>query len=44
MAAKNVTTASFQADVLDNPTDEAVIAATKAKVHALTAQFPVYQG
>lgn len=30
------------ADVLDNPTDEAVIAATKAKVHALTAKFPVY--
>ena len=30
------------ADVLDNPTDEAVIAATKAKVHALTSRFPVY--
>lgn len=30
------------ADVLDNPTDEAVIAATKEKVHALTARFPVY--
>ncbi|MCE9632576.1 MAG: serine hydroxymethyltransferase [Methylophilales bacterium] len=30
------------ADVLDNPSDEAVIAATKAKVHVLTAKFPVY--
>jgi glycine hydroxymethyltransferase len=30
------------ADVLDNPTDEAVIAATKEKVHALTSRFPVY--
>jgi glycine hydroxymethyltransferase len=30
------------ADVLDNPTDEGVIAATKEKVHALTARFPVY--
>ena len=34
--------ANLIADVLDNPTDEAVIAATKAKVHALTSQFPVY--
>jgi glycine hydroxymethyltransferase len=32
------------ADVLDNPTNEIVIAATKAKVHALTSRFPVYQG
>ena len=31
------------ADVLDNPTDDAVIAATKAKVHALTSRFPVYE-
>ena len=30
------------ADVLDNPTDEAVTAEVKKKVHALTAQFPVY--
>ncbi|MFA6040372.1 MAG: serine hydroxymethyltransferase [Methylophilus sp.] len=30
------------ADVLDNPTSEAVIEATKAKVHELTNQFPVY--
>ena len=34
--------ANLIADVLDNPTDEAVIAATKAKVHVLTAKFPVY--
>ncbi len=34
--------ANLIADVLDNPTDEAVILATKAKVHALTSQFPVY--
>jgi glycine hydroxymethyltransferase len=34
--------ANLIADVLDNPTDEAVISATKAKVHALTSQFPVY--
>jgi glycine hydroxymethyltransferase len=30
------------ADVLDNPADGAVIAATKDKVHALTGKFPVY--
>jgi glycine hydroxymethyltransferase len=30
------------ADVLDNPMDETVISATKEKVHALTAKFPVY--
>ncbi|MEQ1603041.1 MAG: serine hydroxymethyltransferase [Methylophilaceae bacterium] len=30
------------ADVLDNPSDAAVIAATKDKVHALTSRFPVY--
>jgi glycine hydroxymethyltransferase len=34
--------ANLIADVLDNPTDEAVIAATKAKVHDLTSKFPVY--
>jgi glycine hydroxymethyltransferase len=34
--------ANLIADVLDNPTNEAVIAATKDKVHALTARFPVY--
>lgn len=30
------------ADVLDNPEDEATIASTKEKVHALTSRFPVY--
>jgi glycine hydroxymethyltransferase len=34
--------ANLIADVLDNPTDETAIAATKEKVHALTARFPVY--
>ncbi|HEU4709736.1 MAG TPA: serine hydroxymethyltransferase [Methylophilaceae bacterium] len=34
--------ANLIADVLDNPTDEAVIAAIKQKVHALTGRFPVY--
>jgi len=34
--------ANLIADVLDHPTDEAVIAATKTKVHALTSSFPVY--
>lgn len=31
------------ADVLDQPENAEVIAATKAKVHALTARFPVYE-
>ncbi len=35
-------TANLIADVLDNPRDEAHIAAVRAKVSALTAQFPVY--
>ncbi|CAG0998512.1 glycine hydroxymethyltransferase [Methylophilaceae bacterium] len=30
------------ADVLDSPANEAVIAATRDKVHALTSRFPVY--
>ena len=34
--------ANLIADVLDHPTDEAVIATTKTKVHALTSRFPVY--
>ncbi len=34
--------ANLLADVLDNPGNEAVIAATKDKVHALTSRFPVY--
>ncbi|OIN90393.1 MAG: serine hydroxymethyltransferase [Comamonadaceae bacterium CG1_02_60_18] len=35
-------TAHLIADVLDNPRDEANIAAVRAKVHALTQRFPVY--
>ncbi len=35
-------TANLIADVLDNPRDEANIAAVRAKVDALTAKFPVY--
>jgi glycine hydroxymethyltransferase len=42
MEAEAKIVANLIADVLDNPTDEAVIAATKDKVHALTARFPVY--
>ena len=36
-------TANLIADVLDNPHDEVNIAAVRAKVHALTAKFPVYK-
>jgi len=36
-------TANLIADVLDNPHDEANIAAARSKVHALTAKFPVYK-
>jgi glycine hydroxymethyltransferase len=36
-------TAHLIADVLDNPHDEANIAAVRAKVHALTSKFPVYK-
>jgi glycine hydroxymethyltransferase len=35
-------TAHLIADVLDNPLDEANLAAVRAKVHALTSRFPVY--
>ena len=35
-------TAHLIADVLDNPRDEANLAAVRAKVHALTTRFPVY--
>ena len=35
-------TAHLIADVLDNPHDAANIAAVRARVHALTARFPVY--
>jgi glycine hydroxymethyltransferase len=40
--AEAVQVANLIADVLDNPENSAVIEATKQKVHALTAQFPVY--
>ncbi len=36
-------TAHLIADVLDNPSDEANIAAVRAKVNALTSRFPVYR-
>jgi glycine hydroxymethyltransferase len=36
-------TANLIADVLDNPHDEANIAAVRAKVHELTSKFPVYK-
>ena len=36
-------TAHLIADVLDNPRDAANIEAVRAKVHALTSQFPVYR-
>lgn len=36
-------TANLMADVLDNPTDEANLAAVRAKVNELTARFPVYK-
>ena len=34
--------ANLIADILDNPNNAAVTAATKQKVHALTSRFPVY--
>lgn len=36
-------TANLIADVLDNPRDDANIAAVRARVHALTSRFPVYR-
>ena len=36
-------TAHLMADVLDNPDDEANLAAVREKVNALTARFPVYR-
>jgi glycine hydroxymethyltransferase len=36
-------TANLIADVLDNPHDDANIAAVRAKVAALTKDFPVYR-
>ena len=41
-AAEAELTANLIADVLDKPQDAANIAAVKARVHALTAKFPVY--
>jgi len=37
-------TANLIADVLDNPRDEANIAAVRERVNALTAKLPVYRG
>jgi glycine hydroxymethyltransferase len=42
MEAEAAEVAHLIADVLDQPENADVIAATKAKVHALTARFPVY--
>ncbi|RYF06714.1 MAG: serine hydroxymethyltransferase [Comamonadaceae bacterium] len=36
-------TANLLADVLENPRDEANLAAVRDKVHALTSRFPVYR-
>jgi glycine hydroxymethyltransferase len=41
--AQAIATANLIADVLDNPHDEANIAAVRAKVSALTRDFPVYR-
>ncbi|MGA0613004.1 serine hydroxymethyltransferase [Caldimonas sp. KR1-144] len=41
--AQAVQTAHLVADVLDKPHDEAAIAAVRAKVAALTSEFPVYR-
>jgi glycine hydroxymethyltransferase len=41
--AQAIATAHLIADVLDNPHDEANIAAVRAKVSALTRDFPVYR-
>lgn len=38
-----IATANLVADVLEHPTDEAAIAAVRAKVAALTREFPVYR-
>jgi glycine hydroxymethyltransferase len=39
-----VQTAHLIADVLDHPRDEANLATVRAKVAALTRDFPVYRG
>jgi glycine hydroxymethyltransferase len=36
-------TANLLADVLENPNDEAHLAAVREKVNALTSRFPVYR-
>ena len=36
--------ANWMCDILDNPTDEAVIARVAKQVHTTCQQFPVYQG
>ncbi|MFM2066421.1 MAG: hypothetical protein RLZZ584_1330 [Pseudomonadota bacterium] len=41
--AQAIATANLIADVLEAPNDEAVLAAVRAKVAALTAEFPVYR-
>jgi len=41
--AESELTANLIADVLDNPRDEANIAAVRARVNALTSAFPVYR-
>jgi glycine hydroxymethyltransferase len=38
-----IATANLVADVLEHPSDEAAIAAVRAKVAALTREFPVYR-
>jgi glycine hydroxymethyltransferase len=41
--AQAIATANLIADMLEAPNDEAVLAAVRAKVAALTAEFPVYR-
>jgi glycine hydroxymethyltransferase len=41
--AESVMTANLIADVLDKPADEANMSAVRAKVAALTKDFPVYR-
>ena len=36
--------ANWMCDILDNPTDEAVVARVAKQVHTICQQFPVYQG
>ncbi|MBC7717969.1 MAG: serine hydroxymethyltransferase, partial [Pseudorhodobacter sp.] len=41
--AESIMTANLIADVLDKPTDEANLSTVRAKVAALTRDFPVYR-